>query len=362
MLRSDHQFALELRSLEGGVLAQCAVPPAAFEPAQECVLGAWIREGGDPGAGAALEARVEPVSSDDGDAPYLAGFRVVLEAAGRSLGSRVFGITCFRRQARWAAEGLVAQGRLQAGDRFTFRLRAQPARGGDPAEAGTGGVRVTELVKPLTLRPASLRKQLTHSLRFGPETPGAAPVFLPLAVLTEVLALTEQAGAVETGGLLVGHLCRDDCLRELGVQVNAQIPAAHAEGALEQFIFTPETWAAARAALAQRQAGEYLLGWWHSHPAKFWSKKQGPPADRTEGAEARPFFSDDDLCLHETVFSKWFHLALVVTSLETGPRVALYGWQDATVQERGFWISLNHETPATTSQKTGDSSDATSHP
>jgi hypothetical protein len=57
------------------------------------------------------------------------------------------------------------------------------------------------------------------------------------------------------------------------------------------------------------------------------------------------FFSEHDVNLHEKIFPKAYSLALVVTNTEEGLRQALYGWRDALVQRRGFFLQRNQDRP-----------------
>jgi len=58
----------------------------------------------------------------------------------------------------------------------------------------------------------------------------------------------------------------------------------------------------------------------------------------------RSFFSEDDVCLHETVFPAAYHTALVVTNTDEGLQHALFGWRHGMVGQRGFHI-LNPDRP-----------------
>jgi proteasome lid subunit RPN8/RPN11 len=161
-----------------------------------------------------------------------------------------------------------------------------------------------------------------------------APVFVAEAVLREVGSLAEQAGDVETGGVLIGHLHRDAGGSEVFAEVVAQIPARHAEADSTSFAFTPETWAAADAALALRGARERILGWWHSHPNFC---RACPDERRRSCTFARPFFSREDEHLHRTCFPQAWQLALLVSDLpDVGWTPALFGWRAGRIVERGF--------------------------
>ena len=337
MIKNDYQFALEFRTTKGRALAQRPVE-ANWEPASEWLRFDLWRKGQRPEDAAGAEAAIEPVNGEGAAAPYASGFRVTLAREGRRVGSCEFPLTYFGPQAREASAVLVKQGALTEGERFNYRLMAYPrletAAKGGAAAAFT----VSEVLTPPPLQPSSFRELAAGAVPFGDVLAGDVPVFLPQQVMEEVAEITEQAGAIETGGILIGRLCRDASLPEIGLVVAAQIPARHARGELHQLTFTAETWAAVQAALALRRTDELMLGWWHSHPAKFWCSPQCPPERRRECPLTRNFFSEDDVCLHESVFSKAFHIALVATNTDDGKKHALFGWREGMVRQRGFHI------------------------
>src|SRR6185437_2768668 len=88
------------------------------------------------------------------------------------------------------------------------------------------------------------------------------------------VALHEQAGATETGGVLIGLVHRDtDHPGRLFVEVTAQIPVRHAEHELTRLTFTPDTWKAVDGAIRLRGKKERKVGWWHTHPSRKWCEK-----------------------------------------------------------------------------------------
>ncbi|HNT89567.1 MAG TPA: hypothetical protein PKL84_17020, partial [Candidatus Hydrogenedentes bacterium] len=146
--------------------------------------------------------------------------------------------------------------------------------------------------------------------------------------------LVRDAGPCETGGMLIGRLCRDADAGELFAEVTAQLPAEHVQADSASLTFTGETWAAARDAIRLRGGSETPLGWYHSHPAKEWCKDCPPEKRATCSLEC--FFSAADQQVHATLFPHAYSVALVVTDGQRGLRFDLYGWRRTRILQRGF--------------------------
>ncbi|MCZ7638811.1 MAG: Mov34/MPN/PAD-1 family protein [Verrucomicrobia bacterium] len=334
MIVCHHRFLLLLQQPEGPVLGQLPLAPN-WEPAVEWAAFAALRAGGRE---TPPHGRVVPVADPRLGLPYLSGFRVELDGADPAPPPCEFPVTYFARDARRGSAALVEAKKLRVGDTFSYRLIAVEQPEESSAQPAALAFEVGEETRPLAVTNAPLPPLFAATVPMG-ETDGSSayPVFLPQAVLTEAQTLVEAAGAREVGGILLGHLQRDPALPDIGAVVTAQIPARHAVGEAEKLTFTPETWAAVEAAIRLRRSREIILGWWHSHPARFWCQdKACPPATRRACSLQRGFFSSDDLSLHESVFAKAFHLALVVTFADEGCHHALYGWNQGVVQRRGF--------------------------
>jgi len=140
------------------------------------------------------------------------------------------------------------------------------------------------------------------------------PVFIPQQVFDDAMALTRRMVGRETGGFLVGHLCRDPGSDDLFARVAAQLPARHTVPTETRLTFTPQTWDDMHDGLALRGDDELLLGWWHSHPVRAWCANC--PTDRQVVCHlARDFFSRHDRALHRTVFPRAYSVALVVNDI-----------------------------------------------
>ncbi|MBW2270515.1 MAG: hypothetical protein JRH16_18270 [Deltaproteobacteria bacterium] len=328
----SHHFVIEYYTLEGRRLGPVPVEPD-FQPAREWAWLEGVRRGllepvTIPAAGA-----IEPVWSPEHGSPYCDAIRVVASDEGQV--SSLISKTYFRDLANEHATVWVERKELQPGERFHYRLCAYPLaaerlRPGDAPE-----IQIEGIAEPIRLTPSDLESFLARSEAFGVQHADDAPVFIPQEVLDQACTLAAEAGALETGGVLVGRLHRDADKPEVFIEVTAQIPAQHAEASGASFGFTPETWAAANAAIELRGGGdESICGWFHSHPK--WCRNC-PPERQRDCALARSFFSPDDIHLHRTCFGRAHQIALLISDLpEAGPTPALFGWREGTVVPRGF--------------------------
>jgi proteasome lid subunit RPN8/RPN11 len=226
------------------------------------------------------------------------------------------------------------RGALGEDEETCWRVHALAAA--DEAEEGATQIEVTAAALPLPVAESALDDFVARSTPFGDASALDAPVFVASCVLDEALALAAEADALETGGVLVGRLHRDRGAPELFVEITAQIPARHATARQASFEFTPETWAAAHAAIELRAQNELILGWWHSHP-NFCARC---PAERWPTCTvARPFFSGEDAHLHRTCFPQAYQQALLVSDLpERRHTAAWFGWRAGEVAVRGFRV------------------------
>src|SRR5262249_49598024 len=129
------------------------------------------------------------------------------------------------------------------------------------------GFSVDEIAQPLPLDDAAIEPLQARSIFSGPDEPaGEVPVFLRQQILVEAVEQARVAADVETGGVLVGKLCRDPRSREIFLEITAQVAAPHTRSQSTRLTFTPETWAAVQAAITLRRRNEIMGGWWHSHP------------------------------------------------------------------------------------------------
>lgn len=272
---------------------------------------------------------VEPEWHPERGEPFVAGFAVT----GEGVPPTRFPITFFRTAAESVAARLVEQGKLERGESYLYvpmaRRAPKPPRPGFDLE---------DAAPKLVLPEASLADGLARSRVEGSDPQGSMPALFPSPMLDEAKRLAAQAGENETGGVLVGHLCRDPETRMLFASVTAQIHARNARADRTSLHFTSETWTEVRAALALRNRSELMLGWWHSHPVSYWCRSC--PEERQRACRlATDFFSEHDRSLHRTVFPESHSLGLVVNGVGYGEfTLSLFGWSLGVLEPRGFHV------------------------
>jgi hypothetical protein len=337
-----HQFALEFHNRDGHPLGRVPIRPF-WEPALEWNAFKVRRR---VRLSVPLNPRrvstIEPVAHASAGLPYCEGFRLTTALGEDWAVETLFSLPYFSEAAREASAGLVAAGRLKDGEYFYYKLLAFP--GAEP-EGLAPAFKVDQASSDAVPIESPLAPLEDQAARFGSLEAGDIPVFIPESVLAETSSRTEQAGASETGGVLIGYLQRDADRPDIAAVVTAQIPARHLESELASVTFTPDTWAAARSAITLRKAGEIMLGWWHSHPSKFWCSPNCPPESRRVCPLHAHFFSADDVRFHHAVFPKAYAVALVVTHTDEGLKQALFGWRAGLVRQRGFHILKTESRP-----------------
>lgn len=327
-IRDGHHYAIQILRADGTEAGQ---HPASVDwaPAREWVRWLALRRGAPPAEALLAEARIEALWASDLGAPFIAG--VVVAAVGAGDVEAVLPIEYFGDAAQTIARDMVADKRLDDGE--VFRYRPMAFAQAEPAAVATHSSAKAPDIVVLAGSPAPAADR---SISEGDQDPDDARVLIPAEVLEETAELTLEHSGVETGGILIGHLRRDQSSNEVYLDVTAQIPARHTEGSATKLTFTPETWSDVRAAIALRRRGEIQLGSWHSHPVK--AMCQCPPEKRPNGCPlGRGFFSADDKVLHRTVFSRAFNVGLVVSDIhDAPPAFALFGWRRGLIERRGF--------------------------
>ena len=348
-LAPRYRFALDLRRDDGSRLAQ--VPAEVdWEPALAWARWLSIRRGRRPTlAGASLR----PLWHDSLGEPYLRGFSIAPGDGDGDEAPHEFPIRYFGEQALRASLELVAQGKLEKSEPFKYLVLAFPAPDA-PREAPSARFVVEEAEPALTLLDSRLASFLAAAEAPGaaagaPVTEGAsgaarsspaadAPLFVPRSVLDEARALSREAGARETGGVLVGHLRHDAGVPESFVEVTALIAAQHTQAEVDRLTFTAESWAAARGVLALRGRDELMLGWFHSHPVRHWCRECPIEAQR-QCRLAHDYFSEHDRALHRAVFPAAWSVALVVNVVGFGEEtISMFGWREGRIEPREFHV------------------------
>lgn len=336
MLKNDYRYALMLYREGKQSVGQVAIT-VDWEPAREWAEFHALRRGlliQEDEAGRA--SRVEPVWHAKLGEPYMKGFRVSVESGGEEAASIDFTTAYFKQLAKQASILLIEKGALKKGERFKYLLAAFPQQ--KRPDAPKLSFTTEEVTPHLPLIDESLAEAAHEASFQGNADENDMPLFVPERVLMEAKALSKQAGAKETGGILIGHLNRDATLPEIFARVTAQIPARHTEASLTSLTFTSATWTDVRAALELRRKGEIMLGWWHSHPVREWCKGCSPES-RKACSMAVDFFSAHDHALHRTIFPRAYSVAMVVNDLaEDDATFSMFGWKRGLLEARGFHL------------------------
>ena len=346
-MNSPYQFALEMFDSRGAPIGQETILVDLL-PAEEWTRFMAIRTGAIPLSSMGAETSLHPIWHLERGRPYTEGFRIRLEVEGRGEVASTFTALYFGEQAQEASSKLVGRGLLKQGETFRFIVAAFP-NGQRPASS-----RITfhaeEVPPALPLLDGRLGERLRAASPRGEAQAGEIPAFIPRNVFDEADRLAGLAGAVETGGVLVGHLHFDPEAPEVFATVTAQIPAAHAQAGRTSLKFTPETWLHVQRVIDLRNRGEIMLGWWHSHPVHAWCG-QCPVENRLRCPLSSGFFSTHDRLLHRTVFHRAYGLALVVNVVGNGqPTHSLFGWRHGLLQPRGFHLSTSPASRLSTGQ------------
>jgi len=336
MLKNEYRYALMLYREGKASLGQVTVE-VDWEPAREWTEFRLLRRGLVSADEAGRVFRVQPLWHPKLGEPYMEGFRVTVESQSGQEASADFTNSYFRLLAKQASALLIEKGSLKKGERFKFLAAAFPQQ--KVREAVKLKFTMEEVAPDLPLRDASLAVQVQGSTFQGRRDDDDMPLFVPQRVLEEAKALSKQAGAKETGGILIGHLGRDRELPEIFAEVTAQIPARHTEASLTSLTFTSETWTDVRAALELRRKGEIMLGWWHSHPVREWCKGCSTKSQKV-CTMASDFFSAHDHALHRTIFPRAYSVALVVNDMSANDATfSMFGWRRGLLEARGFHIA-----------------------
>lgn len=333
MLKLPYRFALALFRLDGTSVGTVPVT-RDWEPAQE-----WTRFLAQCRGELPLEgngnAFILPLWERTVGEPYCRGYRVEIPRPGQRPVTADFPLSHFGALAKAAASVFVERQQLREGEKYTYLLVAYP---GEEKMSKTGGLSVTNASPGLLVREASLRTLRSRATPVGVVDGDDMPVFVSRQVLREAEERTVGERGTETGGMLIGILCRDAAEGPIFAQVTAQIPALHTTGTEVKLTFTPDTWATADAALRLRSRGEIYLGYWHAHPARSWCEKC-PMEKQKSCALAKDFFSADDEAVMRAAFPRAYSLAIVANDTAFADiTFSMFGNREGLMQPRGYYI------------------------
>jgi hypothetical protein len=247
-------------------------------------------------------------------------------------------VSYLKSWAQQAVLPLIKEGKLTVGESFDYVAMAFPRE--EDRNSQSRHLAVQEVAPLLPVKQSCLQNfQAVSAPASGDaENELDLPVFVPRRAISEASAFAQAAGAIETGGVLIGHLLHDPDVPESFVEVTAQVPAQHTEATSTKLTFTAKTWAQVRSIMELRKKNELLLGWWHSHPVKEYCSRC-PLEAQKRCKLAAGFLSEDDRALHRAVFSRAYSLALVVNVVSfSEPTVTLFGWRDGLLESRTFQV------------------------
>lgn len=345
---NDYRFSLDFYREDWSPVGQTSVD-IDWEPALEWTHFEGVRSGRLPPVLNVCPAVVIPVWDKEWRAPYVESFEVVMPGidGNNFVGEIPLNYLC--ELARTHSAKLVEQGKLRAGELFRYKVCAF-AKNARSESATAAGLIVEEEEQPLDLRLSSLTEFTRNAEPAGNGTRNErdVPVFIPARVLDEVTAAANKAGDLETGGVLLGKLYRDEALPDIFIEVTAQVHALHTQAQHTKLTFTPETWESVRAAIKLRRQNEIMVGWWHTHPDFC---KNCPAEKRAVCTYSQPFFSADDCALHRTIFSRAFNVGLLASYLSSGELThTLFGWRHGIVAARGFYVRPARQITTTRSE------------
>ena len=285
-------------------------------------------------------ARVEPCFVEGDATPRSAGFTVTLPTPDGGEHRCSFDLLFFKNVGRRVGVELMASQRLPEDVELHFQLGAYL----DAAEKKTADGLAFELetaAPSIPIRPGS-RKQFGATETWDRPLVEDFPVLLPRHVIEAAVDEARRAPEREVGGVLLGHLRRDEDRGDLFLEVTCLVPAEETQATEISVTFTHETWARVREVIDWRGEGEIFAGWVHSHPFRFCAECPLPvPA---ECVAKVMFYSGEDEFLMETSFARPFMVGLL-TAVE--PRlesvlghapVKLYGWKTGLIEPRGFEV------------------------
>ena len=312
-----------------------------WDPARQWSFFELVRSGELAPSTHLPASTIEPVWDARQRAPVVGGIRVVFEGRDRARYAIVIPVEYFRNAVQNASASLVQSRQLQAGEPFTYRVCAFPGPPSASAQGNADDFEIEAIDEQLVLEslPGERLLRIAERRCESVWNDRDLPVFIHARVLEEARALAESGGGMETGGMLIGRLCRDADAGDLCLEVTAQIPARHTVATGASLRFTPQSWVEADAAIALRNEGERLAGWHHCHPAQLWPCRHCPAQRRVKCPASRPFFSGDDCAVHRSVFPAAFNVALLLSFLDGDePSIDLFGWREGRIYPRGFYL------------------------
>ncbi len=335
MWQSDFQYYLAVESVDGESIGDVRldvdwIPALRWAEFEQNVRNQRALNG------CGTSPVIEPVWNPEREPPYVGGVTIRDYEPGAE--ATPFTLTYFSDAVTKASAELVASGALATGQPFEYKIYAlAQAKPRDPVSWEIDIVALDELppIQSVELAPLMADAEINTNIavrRSSDRTP-TMPIFIPQSVLDEATDLARNVGDIETGGILVGSLCRDPD-GTLYSKVTAQIPAEHTTATRESLRFHHATWVSVDAAIRLRNLGEIPLGWWHAHP---FFCEHCPSERRSLCPFSIPKFSVADRGVHREVFQKSWSVALLLSFLGAEqPSYDLFGWNQGQIEAMPF--------------------------
>jgi hypothetical protein len=336
---ATYAFRLEFWKNKQGRVHELPLAPGDFSRAVEATFFDGLRKGafGDYDF-RAEQAVLEPRFVQAGGSPRVEGFDVVLPTPAGGEHRLAFGRDFFHNLVRRIGKEMVLAGKVPEDGVVLYQLTAYLDEG-EKQQSGGLTIELESETPEIPVRPGS-RKALGPSEAWDNPGPDDFPVLVPRHVIEEAVEEAKGAPEREVGGVLLGHLRRDE--GELYLEVTALVPGEETEATELSVTFTHATWARVREVIDVRGEGEIFVGWMHSHPFRFC--QECPLPVPKECMDKVLFYSADDEFLMELSFARPFMvglLAAVEPRLETAlghAPVKLYGWNKGLIEARGFEV------------------------
>jgi len=294
-----------------------------------------------------LDLRVETVVRDDPDeGRFCSGFSLADPASPEQC--RFFPFDVLAPVAARGAERLLAEGVIERGELYYFRLAELP----EPTRVRGPEGRAAPSLAPLSL--ARVRERITCGERGEPgERTDEAdyPVFFTRAARERAERVSRRGAsarpAVESGGLLVGPLCRCPDTGELFALVTEVLEATDSEASGYSLTYSGATWSRIQGVLRARATQpatrhHRVLGQTHGHNFL--------PFDGAEPCEACSLvevctrtsasLSEDDRIWARSVFSAepWQLSQVFGLDARSHPCEAFYGQRRGQLARRSYQL------------------------
>jgi proteasome lid subunit RPN8/RPN11 len=275
-----------------------------------------------------------------GGSPRIEGFEVSLPTPDGGEHSLAFERRIFHNLVRRTGAQLIVAGKVPQGAVLLYQATGYANEATRPRSGGFT-IELEAEAPEIPVRPGA-RKGLGPAQAWDGARPGDFPVLVPRHVIDEAVEEAKRAPEREVGGVLLGHLRRDEDSGELYLEVTCLVPAEQTQATELSVTFTGETWARVREVIAVRGEGEIFVGWMHSHPMRFCAECTLPV--KQECIDKVLFYSSDDEFLMELSFARPFMVGLLAAveprlegALGHAP-VKLFGWRNGLIEARGFEV------------------------